>query len=69
VQEAAGIFDRVLANTASQAQINCVVANAAFAIRVICPQKSVAECIAQARESIESGRALKTFTQFLALNS
>ena len=34
-EEAAAIFDRVLQGTATPAQSNCVIANAAFAIRVM----------------------------------
>ena len=67
--EAASIFDRVLQGEATPAQADCVIANAAFAIRVIEPEKSLADCIALARESMESGRALKTLKMFVELNS
>ena len=67
--EAARIFDRVLQGEATPAQADCVIANAAFAIRVIEPEKSLADCIALARESMESGRALKTLKMFVELNS
>ena len=67
--EAARIFDRVLQGEATQAQTDCVIANAAFAIRVIEPEKSLADCIALARESMESGIALKTLKMFVELNS
>jgi anthranilate phosphoribosyltransferase len=69
IDEASGIFDRVLAGTASQAQTNAVVINAAFAIRTIDPSLSIEEAIAQARESLESGRALETFRRFVEINS
>lgn len=68
-EAAALIFDDVLNNRATEAQINCVVVNAAFAIQVICPGKSIEECIAIARESLESGKALQTLKQFVELNS
>ncbi len=68
-QQAAAIFDSVLNGTASEARKNCVTANAAFAIHTICPQKSIAECVNEARVSLESGRALDTFEKFLSLNS
>lgn len=68
-EAAAGIFDRVLNNQASEAQKNCVVANAAFAIGLICPEKNITSCIGEATASIESGKALKSFRTFLALNS
>lgn len=67
--EAARIFDRVLQGEATPAQTDCVIANVAFAIRVIEPEKSLADCIALARESMESGRALKTLKMFVELNS
>ena len=67
--EAACIFDRVLQGEATPAQTDCVIANAAFAIQVIEPEKSLADCIALARESMESGRALKTLKMFVELNS
>jgi len=52
------------------AQKNIVLANAAFAIQVLEKgKKSIEECIAIARESIDSGNALKTFKKFVELNS
>ncbi len=69
IAEAAAIFDRVLAGTATAAQISAVAANAAFAIRTIDPKISLETAIAQARESIESGKAQQAFKKFVALNS
>jgi anthranilate phosphoribosyltransferase len=69
VDEASAIFDSVLAGTARKAQTDAVVANAAFAIRTINPGLSLEEAIAQARESLESGRALETFRRFVEINS
>lgn len=68
-EEAARIFDNVLNNQATEAQKNCVVANAAFAIGLICPDKTTTSCIEEARASIENGKALKSFRTFLVLNS
>ncbi|MBQ7442854.1 MAG: anthranilate phosphoribosyltransferase [Bacteroidaceae bacterium] len=69
-EEAAAIFDAVLENRALPAQKNIVLANAAFGIQVLeRGQKSVEECIAIARESIDSGAALRTFRKFVTLNS
>ena len=69
-EEAAAIFDSVLENRALPAQKNIVLANAAFGIQVLEKgEKSVEECIAIARESIDSGNALKTFKKFVELNS
>ncbi|MGC9151944.1 MAG: anthranilate phosphoribosyltransferase [Microbacter sp.] len=68
-QQAAEIFDRVLANKATDAQKNVVIINSAVAIRTIHPELSLEACIDQARVSIESGAALRTFKKFLDLNS
>ena len=56
-EEAARIFDAVLGNRATEAQKSCVIANSAFAIQVICPEKKIETCIAEARESLESGKS------------
>ncbi|MBP5277322.1 MAG: anthranilate phosphoribosyltransferase [Prevotella sp.] len=69
-EEAKEIFDTVLENRALPAQKNIVLANAAFGIQVLeHGQKDIEECIAIARESIDSGRALETFKRFLSYNS
>ncbi|MCI5875255.1 MAG: anthranilate phosphoribosyltransferase [Prevotella sp.] len=68
--EAAAIFDSVLNNTCLPAQKNIVVANAAFGIQVMeHGQKPIDECVAIARESIDSGAALRTFNKFVEINS
>lgn len=67
-QDAARIFDRVLDRTAPLVQQECVIANAAFAIQVICPDKSIADCISEASESLYCGRAQDVFSKFLELN-
>ena len=69
LEDAAKIFDNVLGNQSTEAQKNAVMVNAAFAIRVVHPQKSIEECIAIARHSLESGKALETFKKYIALNS
>ncbi len=69
IDKAAAIFDLVLEGKATTAQNNCVIANAAFAIRVLCPEKSIAVCIDEARESLQSGKAAEKFRKFVELNS
>lgn len=66
--DAARIFDDVLHLRATPAQTQCVVVNAAFAIQVMEPQKEIEECIALARESLESRRALHTLEKFIEIN-
>lgn len=68
VEDAAKIFDNVLNNTATDAQLNCVVANAAFAINTLEPEISLADAKALAEESIASGEALKRFKLFCEIN-
>ena len=69
-QEAKEIFDAVLENRALPAQKNIVLANAAFGIQVLeHGRKNIDECIGIARESIDSGAALRTFRKFVELNS
>ena len=69
-EEAAQIFDSVLENRALPAQKNIVLANAAFGIQVLeRGEKDIEECIEIARESIDSGAALRTFKKFVELNS
>lgn len=69
VEDAAKIFDAVLAGKASAPQENCVVANAAFAIRTLEPETALADALAQARESIRSGKAADAFRKFVEINS
>jgi anthranilate phosphoribosyltransferase len=67
-QEAAKIFDNVLANTATESQKNAVVINAAIAIQTIEPQLDIYTCIEQAKESLESGKAKLALEKFLEIN-
>ncbi|MFR9619774.1 MAG: anthranilate phosphoribosyltransferase [Rikenellaceae bacterium] len=69
IESAAAIFDAVLDGTSSVEQQSCVVANAAFAINVMEPTKSIEECVAIARETILSGRAKACFKRFVEINS
>lgn len=69
VDSAAAIFDRVLRGEGSEAQENCIVANAAFAIRTLEPEVSLENALAEARESIRSGRAMDSFRNFVEINS
>ena len=68
-EEAAKIFDNVLENKATKAQTDCVLINAAFAIQTIEAERPIEECVAIAKESLESGKALKNFKKFIELNS
>ena len=68
VADAARIFDNVLAGTATRQQLDCVTANAAFALRTLEPELSVADAIGLVQESIASGAAAERFRRFVELN-
>lgn len=68
-EDAARIFNNVMNNKATAAQKNVVIANAAFAIHVIEPHKSLEECVSMAKESLESGKAYRVLKRFIELNS
>ncbi|MBI5914748.1 MAG: anthranilate phosphoribosyltransferase [Bacteroidetes bacterium] len=67
VQQAAEIFIHVLENNGTAAQKRVVAANAALALQCISPEKSLPDCIAQANESLESGRALAALKKLISL--
>ena len=69
VQEAARIFDEVLENRSTESRRNVVLSNAAFAIKVVERDKDIEECLAIARESLESGRALAALKKYVELNA
>jgi anthranilate phosphoribosyltransferase len=64
-EDAAAIFVSVLENKATEAQRNVVLANAGLAIHTIHPEKSLGDCVAEARESIESGNAWNTLKKLI----
>ena len=68
-EEAQKIFDAVLEGTATEAQKNVVIANSACGISVMDKNLSMADSVAVARESLESGKALKAFKKFVEINS
>lgn len=69
LDDAAKVFDNVLMNQAHPDQKNVVLANAGFAISIMEPYKDPAECIAIARESLESGRALQVLKNYVEFMS
>ncbi|MDC1105625.1 anthranilate phosphoribosyltransferase [Prolixibacteraceae bacterium] len=65
IQGTAKIFLDVLSNSATPAQKEVVICNATFAIQTINKKCSFEEALAQATESIESGKALKVFKKLI----
>jgi len=68
-EQSARIFNAVMERTASKAQINCVIANAAFAIQVLCPEKKIDACMAEATDSLMSRKALAVLKKFVEVNN
>ncbi len=64
IEESAEILLNVLNNKATAAQTNVVLANAGFALS-IAKEISIEEGIAQAKESIESGKALNSMKKLI----
>jgi anthranilate phosphoribosyltransferase len=65
VEEAAAIFLQVLENKGTTAQRDVVVANTALAIQCFKPNVSLLDCVAEAEESLVSGKALERFKNSL----
>ncbi|NUO03782.1 MAG: anthranilate phosphoribosyltransferase, partial [Saprospiraceae bacterium] len=63
--EAVQIFHEVLNGEGPAARIDVVVANAGMGIHCIKPQQSLADSIAEAKESLVSGRAKAAFQKLL----
>lgn len=64
VEHAAKIFMNILDNQSTDGQRNVVIINSAFAIKTLCPEKSIEECKAEAIESLRSGKAREAFMKF-----
>jgi len=62
---AAAIFKSVLTGDAPQDQIDVVIVNSGFAIRLFHPEKPVTECAEIARAALLSGKALEVFKQVI----
>lgn len=69
IAAAARIFCNVLENNSTEAQKNVVLANAAMAIRCQAPFKPFENCLAEARESLESGKAYMALKQLIELSA
>lgn len=68
IDDAASIFKNVLENKGTEAQQQAILANAGLAIATG-KQISFEEGIAEAQESLASGRAMESFKNFLAVNN
>ncbi|MBO7416089.1 MAG: anthranilate phosphoribosyltransferase, partial [Bacteroidaceae bacterium] len=68
ISDAKTVFDNVLEGKATDAQKNVIIANAACGIGIMDRNMSIEDSVAMARESINSGRALKAFRKFVEIN-
>ncbi|SHI87964.1 anthranilate phosphoribosyltransferase [Hymenobacter daecheongensis DSM 21074] len=66
IAESAALFRSVLDGRATAAQRDVVTANAALGIQCVRPALSFAEALAEARESLDSGRAREALRNMLA---
>jgi anthranilate phosphoribosyltransferase len=65
IEEAAKIFMKILNGNGTKAQNDAVIANSAMAIHCVKPKLSLLDCVAQARESIESKKALHVYNTLI----
>jgi len=64
IESASQIFMNVLNDTANLAQKNAVIINSAYAIQLI-TNKNIMDCVQEAKESIESEKALNIFKKLI----
>lgn len=69
VEEAARVFDDVLAGKASQARLDCVAANAAYALLTLEPELGIGNALRLAQDSLRGGAAQDAFRRFVDINS
>lgn len=67
VESAAKVFTNILEGRGTEAQNSVIYANAGIAIHCIKPQQSLEDCMAEAEESLQSGRALQRFKKLIEL--
>lgn len=66
VEEAAKIFKTILNGDGTEAQNSAIFANAGMAIRTIHPEKSIPQCIEEAKKSLLDGKASAVLKQLIA---
>ena len=68
VDEAMKIFIDVLENRAAPARQDVIIANGGLALKTCFPALNLEECIEKARDSVESGSAMKAFRTLIEMN-
>lgn len=69
VGESAAIFYSIINGEGTDAQNNVVIANSALALTLLHPELTISDCLAMARESLDSGKALESFKKLTDLNN
>jgi anthranilate phosphoribosyltransferase len=69
VPESTQLFLKILEGNGTNAQIDVVVANAAVALKCIKPARSFEDCSTEAKESLMSGKALKTLKKLIEIQN
>ncbi|MBI4930991.1 MAG: anthranilate phosphoribosyltransferase [Bacteroidetes bacterium] len=68
IDEAAQLFLKILNGDGTKAQNEVVIANAAIAINCVMKNISLIDCIAKAKESLESKNALSVYKKLTSIN-
>ena len=69
VEESARIFYKVLSGDGTDAQESVVIVNSGFALKTLHQEYSQTDCQEIARESLKSGKAMKSFKKIISLRS
>jgi anthranilate phosphoribosyltransferase len=69
VEQSASIFKNILKRVGTEAQNKVVLCNAAMAIKTINQDKAFADCYAEAENSLNGGKALKSFEKLIELSN
>ncbi len=67
VQEATGIFSKVLSGEAGDAKTDAVVANATYALKTLDPDQTLDRCRERAEASLEGGAAQNVFQKLIEM--
>ena len=68
VADAMKILQTVLQNDSTDAQRDVVIANAGLGLKACFPDRSLDDCLGMARESLESGSAMKVYNSLMEMN-
>jgi anthranilate phosphoribosyltransferase len=69
VPESTELFMKILEGKGTKAQTDVVIANSAVALRCMKSDKSFEDCIAEARESLLGGKALKALRKLIEMQN